>query len=149
MKATTFRLVWYIIWDVGNVDISHPRLANYTLMRRSAVLCTYVWQASFLRDGMNADAAMGQAVRNTCSFSRLKYWMSDHHLVQVCSLSRSFVPPFFRQLILPTNAMATVAVYLAFFVLDLGKFSIRMLQSERIQSDGRLCCGPFMYTSYL
>ena len=60
------------------------------------------------------------------------------------SLSRSFVPPFFRQLILPTNAKATVASYLAFFVLVLGKFSIRMLQNEEIQNDGRPCCTQFM-----
>ena len=76
-----------------------------------------------------------QAVRNTCSFSRSKYWISGHRLVHVCSLSRSFEPPIFRQLILPTNAMAMVAAaaaYLAFFVLVLGKFSIRMLQSVQI-----------------
>ena len=42
MKATTIRLVrWFIILDVGTVDISHPRLTNYTCVRRPAVLCTY------------------------------------------------------------------------------------------------------------
>ena len=51
MKATTFFLVWYIIWDVGTVGISHPRLANYTFMRRSVGSIMYVWQASFRRRG--------------------------------------------------------------------------------------------------
>ena len=67
-----------------------------------------------------------QHVIHASPFSRSQYWMSGHHL----SLSRSFEPPIFRQLILPTNAVAAVAAYLAFFVLLLGKFSIRILRQR-------------------
>ena len=82
--------------------------------------CGCVWGG---RDGGGR-----QHVIHACSsFSRSQYWMSGHHL----SLSRSFEPPIFRQLILPTNAVAAaMATYLAFFVLLLGKFSIRILQNE-------------------
>ena len=81
-----------------------------------------MWMRSLGREGGGR-----QHVIHACSsFSRSQYWMSGHHL----SLSRSFEPPIFRQLILPTNAAAVMAAYLAFFVLLLGKFSIRILQNE-------------------
>ena len=108
----------------------------------------YVWQASFRRGGWNGipdvDASVGgrQHVIHACSsFSRSQYWMSGHHL----SLSRSFEPPIFRQLILPTNAVAAaMAAYLAFFVLLLGKFSIRILQNE---TDVLACRTPIQIKS--
>ena len=97
----------------------------------------YVWQASFRRGGWNGipdvDASVGgrQHVIHACSsFSRSQYWMSGHHL----SLSRSFEPPIFRQLILPTNAVATAGGLLGLFRAALGE----VLHQDPAKRDRRL-----------
>ena len=153
MKATTIRLVWYKIWDVGTVDISHPRLANYTFMRRSIGRQYYVRMAGFFSSSWRRMGWMRmrlwgrQAVRNTCSFSRSKYWISGHRLVHVCSLSRSFEPPIFRQLILPTNAMAMVAarrLTWPFSCWSWGSSPSGCCKASKFQNEGRHCCSKFM-----
>ena len=133
MKATTIRLVrWFIILDVGTVDVSHPRLTNYTCVRRPAVLCTYGRLLFVVVDGWDSGCGCVWGGREGAGSMSYMLVVLSFAVLDVrppsCSLSRSFEPPIFRQLILPTNAVVAMAAYLAFFVLLLGKFSIRILQ---------------------
>ena len=85
MKAATIR---FIIWDVGTVNVSHPRvcvcLTNYTCVCASTGSITmYVWQASFRRGGgVEWDSGCGcvfrgQAARHTCMLVVLSFAVLD------------------------------------------------------------------------